>query len=64
MSTSAETPASRLRPWLVMGHSHEHEWNGRVGRRFTHENTARLFALRMEQDGWYDVRVVYSPAQP
>lgn len=49
------------RPWLVMGRSHEYEWNQRVGRRFATEDRARAFALRMEEDGWYNVRVVHSP---
>jgi hypothetical protein len=49
------------RPWVVSGKSHEYEWNGRVGRRFAYEDRARRFAVKAEEDGWYDVRVFYAP---
>jgi hypothetical protein len=49
------------RPWLVMGNSHEHEWNGRIGRRFVYEEKAREYARRIEDDGAYNVKVYYSP---
>lgn len=52
-----------MRPWCVVGRSHEYEWNGRVCRRFATEARARAFAERMRHDGWYDVRVMFWPAR-
>jgi len=53
--------ASRKRPWLVEGRSHEWDWNGRIGRRFVHEAKAREYAKTIEDDGAWDVRVIFSP---
>ena len=55
---------ARSLPWVVLGRSHEYEWNGRVGRRFATEERARAFAARMTNDGWYAVQVFYSPVRP
>lgn len=53
----------RTLPWAVYGKSHEHEWNGNVGRRFATESRAAAFAVRMRADGWYSVHVAYAPVE-
>jgi len=51
------------RPWLVYGKSHEWGWNESVGRRFSNERAALEFAARRIDDGWYNVKVIYSPVR-
>lgn len=52
------------RPWLVTARSNLHEWNGYEGSRFATEEKARAHAAWLEEEGCWDVRVIYSEVRP